>query len=122
MFALIRPETAWRLNQINQDPYCSDRTPACWLNPAAFATPALGTLGNMGKSNIVGPGSFQFDAAVSREFRLREQKTLEIRAEAFNVTNSFRAGPVTTTQNASFGRILTAQDPRIMQFAAKIVF
>jgi hypothetical protein len=111
-----------RLNQINSDPYCAVRTPSCWLNPAAFATPALGTLGNMGKSNIVGPGSFQFDAAVSREFRILEGHTLEIRAEAFNVTNSFRAGGVTTVQNASFGRILTAQDPRIMQFATKYVF
>jgi len=111
-----------RLNQINPDPYCAERIPACWLNPAAFATPALGTLGNMGKANIVGPGSFQFDAAVSREFRIREGQTLEIRSEAFNVTNSFRAGGVTTTQNANFGRILTAQDPRIMQFAMKLVF
>jgi hypothetical protein len=111
-----------RLNQVNLNPLCDDPRPSCWINPAAFTTPALGTLGNMGKANILGPGFFQFDTALSREFRLREGQALEIRAEAFNVTNSFRAGGVTTTQNANFGRILTALDPRIMQFAMKFVF
>jgi hypothetical protein len=111
-----------RLNQINPDPYCAVRTISCWLNAGAFATPAFGTLGNMGKANIVGPGTFQFDGAISREFRVREGHTIEIRAEAFNVTNSFRPGGVTTVQGATFGRILSAQDPRIMQFATKYVF
>src|SRR5262249_22098952 len=102
-----------RLNQTNPNPYCDNPNPSCYLNPAAFSNPALGTLGNLGKSNIEGPGFFQFDAALSREFRVREGHSLEIRAEAFNVTNSFRAGAVTTVQNANFGRILSAQDPRI---------
>ena len=49
--------------------------------------------------------------------------SLEARAESFNLTNSFRAGPVTTAlNNNNFGRILTAQDPRIMQMAVKLVF
>ena len=52
---------------------------------------------------------------------------LELRGEAFNLTNSFRAGiinaPVTAQNNtAQFGQILSAQDPRIMQVAAKFVF
>jgi hypothetical protein len=58
---------------------------------------------------------------------------LEIRGEAFNVTNSFRAGSETnlvpnglsgviTTQSNTFGQILSALDPRILQFAMKLVF
>jgi hypothetical protein len=82
----------------------------------------LGTLGNMGKSNILGPGFFQLDVALSREFRIRERRALEIRGEAFNATNSFRAASVTTTQNNTFGRILSAQDPRILQVAMKFAF
>jgi hypothetical protein len=48
----------------------------------------------------------------------------EVRAEGFNVSNSFRAGPVTVARNntAQFGQILTALDPRILQLAVKFTF
>lgn len=126
-------QTNERLNQILPDPLCADPRPSCWINPAAFATPALGTLGNMGAANIPGPGFFQLDMMLSRQFRIREGQSLEIRGEAFNVTNSFRAGSetngtpnglsgVTTTQSNTFGQILSALDPRILQLAAKFVF
>jgi hypothetical protein len=60
---------------------------------------------------------------LSRIFKIRERMNLEARGEAFNLTNSYRAGPVTTGRNsAQFGQILTAQDPRIMQVALKLVF
>jgi hypothetical protein len=66
--------------------------------------------------------------ALSRIFRIREKMSLEARGEAFNLTNSFRAGgsglPAVTTaiNNPQFGQILNAQDPRILQLAAKFVF
>jgi hypothetical protein len=61
--------------------------------------------------------------ALSRIFRVQEGMSFEARVEAFNATNSFRAGPVVTARNnQTFGRILTAQDPRIMQLALKFVF
>jgi hypothetical protein len=108
---------------------CSDPRPSCWINPAAFAQPATGTLGNVGRSNVPGPGFWGIDMALSRIFRVREGMNLEIRGEAFNLTNSFRAGApgqatvVTGRNNTSqFGQILFAQDPRIMQLAAKFVF
>jgi len=107
---------------------CDDPGPSCWINPAAFAQPALGTLGNSGRSSIPGPGFWEIDMALSRIFRVMEGRTVEVRAEAFNLTNSFRAGapgmPVVTTARNSpqFGQILTAQDPRIMQLAMKFVF
>jgi hypothetical protein len=83
-----------------------------------------GTFGNLGRSNVPGPGFFQIDMALSRIFRVRERMNLELRGEAFNLTNSYRAGPVTTARNntAQFGQILSALDPRIMQVALKVVF
>ena len=49
--------------------------------------------------------------------------SVEARVEAFNLTNSYRAGiPITAINNPNFGKILTAQDPRIMQLALKFVF
>lgn len=127
-------QTNERLNQVSANPLCANPGPSCWINPAAFALPAYGTLGNLGVSNIPGPGFFQLDLALSREFRVHEKETLEVRGEAFNVTNSFRAGAesngtpnglsgVTLTMpSATFGQILNALDPRILQIAMKFVF
>jgi hypothetical protein len=68
-------------------------------------------------------GTWDFDLALSRIFEIREQQRLEFRAEAYNVTNSFRPGaPNTTLSNNTFGQIRTALAPRIMQFALKYVF
>jgi hypothetical protein len=115
---------AQRPNQVLTDPLCANPNAACWINPAAFAQPANGTLGNLGRSNVPGPGFWGLDTALSRIFRVREGIDVELRGEAFNLTNSYRAGPVTTARNniAQFGQILTAQDPRIMQVALKLVF
>jgi hypothetical protein len=103
---------------------CPDPNPGCWLNRAAFdANVPFGTIGNLGRSSIRGPGFFEIDTAVSRVFRVAERKSFELRGEAFNLTNSYRAGPVTANLSSpQFGQILTAQDPRIIQVAGKFVF
>jgi hypothetical protein len=112
-----------RPNQLLANVLCDNPSPSCWINRNAFANASPGTLGNAGRSNILGPNTFGIDTALSRIFRVKEGISLEARGEAFNVTNSFRAGPVTTAlNNNNFGRILTAQDPRIMQVALKLVF
>jgi hypothetical protein len=84
--------------------------------------------------NIPGPSFFQFDTAVSREFRIREQGTFEFRAEAFNVTNSMRPGISLPSLTAgasglgltfgtpTFGQVTSALDPRILQLALKFTF
>ena len=56
-------------------------------------------------------------------FQIRESKKVELRVEAFNLTNSVRLNdPVTNFNAGNFGQITSAQDPRIMQFALKYVF
>jgi len=121
-----------RANQILANPYCVVQTPTCWLNPAAFATPANGTLGNVGAASIHGPGSFTLDASLSRQFSITERQRLEIRYEVFNIPNHWRpglapAGVSTTTVSTArsagnFGQIQVFGDPRIMQFALKYIF
>jgi len=120
--------------QILGNPLCANPGPNCWINPAAFANPAPGTLSPMGRDNVPGPSFFQIDTAVGRIFAITERQTLEFRAEAFNVTNSFRAGIappaltsggsglVTTFGAANFGKITSALDPRILQLALKYTF
>jgi hypothetical protein len=111
-----------RVNQVLGNPY-GDKSVNNYLNPAAFALPGFGTLGNTGRGSIRGPGTWQFDAALSRAFQFREAQKIELRMEAFNVTNSFRMNAPTTVLNSNtFGQVTSAQDPRIMQFALKYFF
>ena len=83
-----------RPNQISPNPYKdrSGRPSTQWVNPAAFVPPASGTYGNVGWNSLVGPGQWSFDMALSRTFNVGERQRIEIRAEAFNVTNSFIPG------------------------------
>jgi hypothetical protein len=114
-----------RAHQVGANPFLdkSGGPQTTYLNIAAFAAPEPGTLGNVGRSNIVGPGTWAFDLALSRVFRFRETQRFEFRAEAYNVTNSFRPGtPNSTITNNTFGVIRTSSDPRILQFALKYVF
>ena len=110
------------VNQILLNPY-GDKSISKYLNPSAFDLPVLGTFGNAGRASIRGPATWQFDAALSRTFQLREAQKVEFRAEAFNVTNSFRMNdPVTNLNNNTFGQVTSAKDPRILQFALKYIF
>ena len=114
-----------RANQVQTNIYKdrSGRPSTVWLNPAAFAIPTAGTLGNTGRGIVKLPYTWQFDMALSRSFRFRESQSLEFRAEAFNVPNSFRNGDVNLNLTSStFGQIRNSLDPRILQFALKYLF
>ncbi len=110
-----------RPNVILSNPYASNKGIALWLNPAALSPNTLGTFGNLGRNVLFGPSNFEFDAALSRRFAIRERLGLEARFEAFNVINHANFNDPTTTLNSStFGKILGAGDPRILQFAVKL--
>jgi Carboxypeptidase regulatory-like domain len=120
--------------QVLPDPLCANPGPSCWINPAAFANPAAGTLSTMHRDNVPGPSFFQIDMALERLFRITERQNVEFRAEAFNITNSYRAGVappslqaggaglVTTFGAANFGKVTSALDPRILQMVIKYTF
>src|SRR5581483_4502531 len=67
--------------------YPANRNVDHWLNPAAFDLPALGTYGNLGLNNLVGPGTFQLNLALSRNFPMGEKRSFQLRGEAFNLPN-----------------------------------
>ena len=129
-------------NLVNLNPYATNQTVSQWINPAAFGLPALGTYGNLGYNNMKGPGVFQLNMALSRTFPIRERKTIQLRAEAFNLPNHLNpstpnTSPLSNTTGISalnvpnFGQItndisgnngLNSGDYRIIQLAMKFVF
>jgi len=112
-----------RPNVVLDNPY-GDKSYTNYLSRAAFAEPALGTLGNLQRNSIVGPGNKAVDLSLVRRFRFGTH-VIEARAEAFNAFNWFNPGlnaPVTNFNNVQFGQITSADDPRIMQFALKYSF
>jgi hypothetical protein len=58
-----------------------------FLNPAAFSIPLPGTIGNLGRNALRGPGFSQIDLQISRTFRVGEKHRIDLRAEAFNLAN-----------------------------------
>ena len=57
------------------------------LNPAAFATPAPGTFGNVPRNFLSGPSFAQFDLVFNKRFKFTETTNLEFRTEIFNILN-----------------------------------
>ena len=105
------------------NPYERNTATLLWLNPTAFTPNPIGTFGNAGTYSLSGPRYFNIDLAISRSFVIRESQRLEVRFEAFNSTNhTHLAVPVSSENNARFGQITSAGDPRILQFAMKYHF
>jgi hypothetical protein len=117
-----------RVNQIAENPAGDMSIDSAnggkrFLNPAAFAQPALGTLGTMQRNSIEGLGSRNLDLSLSRTFRIAGAQSVELRAETFNAMNWFQwQQPSLNLNSSTFGEITSAGDPRIMQFAVKYGF
>jgi hypothetical protein len=112
-----------RAVQLLEDPYAPGKTIDQYLNPKAFGQPAQGTYSSLGANNVLGPGLVQIDVGLTRTFRVRERQTVQFRAESFNFLNHTNPSqPVTAINNPSFGKIQSAGDPRLLQFALKYVF
>ena len=88
-------------------PIPANRTPNQWLDVNAFAVPARGTWGNIGRNTLRGPGLWQVDLALQRRFRLGADRSVEFRMEAFNAFNRQNlANPNTNiSSGVLFGRI-----------------
>ncbi len=102
----------------------SQRTPERWFNTNAFSAPAPYTYGNAGRDIIPGPGNAVVDLALHRRFALSEHVALELRAESFNLLNYPNWGIPGPYPDLGpfFGAILSAGDPRRLQFAARVEF
>ena len=72
-----------------------------FLNPAAFATPAPGTFGNLERNSIHGPGTQQIDMVIAKKIGVGKGANVELRAEIFNLFNRDNfANPIGTLPNS----------------------
>jgi hypothetical protein len=94
-----------------------------WFDPASFAAPAPNRFGNAGRNSLRGPGFINYDMSVVRNFRMLERVRLELRGEAYNLSNTPRWGnPTNNVNNAAFGQILSASGERELQVAVRLTF
>lgn len=97
-----------------------------FFNTSAFTANLPGTYGNAGRNIISGPGLANVNLSLVKSIPITEHfGTMQFRAEFFNALNHANFGqPDGNLSNAStsFGKITTAGDPRIMQFALRYQF
>ncbi len=81
------------------------------LNPAAFRAPEAGLTGTLGRDALRGPGLFQLDASISREFRVRERVSIQFNCSVFNLFNRATfANPVGYLGSPFFGQAVNMQN------------
>jgi hypothetical protein len=119
------------------------RTVRQYFNPAAFLAPAYGTVGNLGRDTLVGPGLVNTDISLVKMTQVSERIRAQFRAEFFNVFNRsnfatpnpvvFTSGPTQSTivANQTAAAVVsptagvitaTATTSRQIQFGLKLQF
>jgi hypothetical protein len=105
------------------DPHLGHATPDLWFNTAAFAIPPYGSFGNSGRNILLGPSYQSISLSLVKNTTLREGMTLQFRAEAFNFLNRPNLNlPDIFAGSPTFGHILSAGDPRHIQFGLKLLY
>jgi hypothetical protein len=118
-FAVQRP------NRTADPNHFAGRSTSKWFDTSAFTPAAQFVIGSASRNPVRGPGLQDADLMIGKTFPIRERVSLELRAEAFNVTNtppladpngSFAVG------SAAFGSIIAAGNPRVFELVGKIRF
>jgi hypothetical protein len=105
------------------DPALGERSVDRWFNTQAFTAAPQFTIGNSSRNPVRGPGYEAADLMLGKTFRITERCAAELRAEAFNVTNTPPLGnPNGNFGAGAFGAITTALDPRVFELVAKLHF
>ena len=119
-----------RLNPRGPDNLAFDTSAFQQLTPAQY-----GTIGSSPRSVCCGPGINNIDFSLLKDTKLTERAKLEFRAEFFNIVNhaqftkvdgNISDSPTDANGNVlpggTFGKVLQARDPRLMQLALKLIF
>jgi Carboxypeptidase regulatory-like domain len=128
-------------NQVAPVQYMNPRKTGYWFNPASFAQVAcapdcaaagvspttVAAYGDAPRNPLRGPGLNNWDFVLFKDTAITERTKIQLRLEAYNVFNHTQFDPNGVNGNVStgpsvFGTITAAQNPRLMQIAAKFFF
>src|SRR5580698_1893260 len=111
-------------NPRNGQPYFNTSLFGC--SSAGCSPQPLGQPGNAKRRFFYGPGIDNYDMALLKTVPLTESKSVQFRFEGFNVFNHAQFyGPASVSGNinsSSFGAVVSAAPPRLMQAAVKFIF
>ncbi len=97
-----------------------------YFDASDFGMNALGTPGTSKRRFFYGPGADNYDMALAKNVSLTDTKSLLFRVEGFNVFNHTQFnGPAAVDGNigsTTFGNVISAAPPRILQAAFKLCF
>jgi hypothetical protein len=106
-------------------------TPERWYDPCAFSSPAPGTLGNLGRNTLTGPGLDDVDVSLAKVFKPSERINMQFRAEVFNIFNHanfyvprYQAFASNGNKYSGSAGVINAitTPPRVIQLALKVIF
>jgi len=119
---LVNGNNIERPNLIS-NPNSGPQTAAEWFNTAAFALPAQDTFGTSGRNVVTAPGLATLDLSLQKEGTLYERMKLQFRFDAYNALNHANFDlPGRIFGASNFGVVTSAEDPRELQFALKLIF
>lgn len=96
---------------------------ACAGNAPGQCSVFSGLYGNIGRNALYGPGTIQWDMALSRRFKFNERLSLDFRSDFFNIMNHANwNNPATGITTSTFGQVTGFGSPRIIQFSTKFFF
>ncbi|HYL39184.1 MAG TPA: carboxypeptidase-like regulatory domain-containing protein [Bryobacteraceae bacterium] len=127
-----------RPNATGISPKLTNPTTGEWFNANAFVVQPQGNFGNLGRNvpGMTGPGIFEWDGSLLKNFNFTEKKYLQFRFEVFNASNSPNLGDpglalaanrtvngIAIPGTGTFGQITSLRNPmREVQLSLKLVF
>jgi hypothetical protein len=122
--ARFQPTSAEWANGWNNNP-----TTGTFSGTPTFSAPCLGCVGNLGRNTFVGPGSWETDMTLAKNFKLTEKVGLKFDASAFNLFNRVNfvlatagGGAHNDIRSGIFGKAAGTLGARVMQFGLKLSF
>jgi hypothetical protein len=121
-----RPDMVCNPNVNRTSAYGASAQSLTWFNTACFAAVPQGAVrpGNAGRSVLQGPGFFNLDASLIKNFKITERITTQLRGESFNTLNWVNPSGFASLNNTAtnFGQINSFRAARRIQLALKLIF